>query len=366
MPAASRAALALAIVATSACGEGAGDESQADEMVASVDEGIRDPTPAAADFLLAAVKVHTWRGVCSGTLIATDRVLTAAHCFCTENLVGGNVCDSAARVVFRDNPATGQETPDIDGTGTHHPSYNPSWWDAEIENDIAVVALDSDAPAYITPIPVANSKPLVGSNVMVAGYGLTGSSCGGDAGTLNFDIARIDRFVDNGRIMQFDDPVICDGDSGGPVLNTAGTLLFGVHSDVPPTIAQGWVSKSIMTQPYYEWIRSLTCSSGTSDRCDRKASMCRCSAGLGDCDVDADCATGLRCAQNVGATFGFPPTIDVCVPQGGPMQGTCTCKNSGLANICTEDENNCSAGFAPVCSPQTGSGGATCGGCSCQ
>ena len=37
-----------------------------------------------------------------------------------------------------------------------------------------------------------------------------------------------------------------------------------------------------------------------------------CADGEGDCDRDSDCASGLICADNVGADFGFAPGIDVC------------------------------------------------------
>jgi hypothetical protein len=366
---ASLALLVSASLPLSGCAAEVGTpgESGGEENVASSSEAIRDPTPAPADFLLSAVKVFTWRGGCSGTLIARDRVLTAAHCVCTEDLVGSNFCATDADVGFRDDPAGGDEPENIHGTVTHHPNYNPSFWDAEIENDIAVIALDSDAPSFVPTMPVANSKPAVGSNVMMAGFGFTGPNCDGDPGSLNFDIVRVDRIVDSGRILQFDNPAGCGADSGCPLLNPAGTAVFAVYSGTPPTIQHGRVDKSILTQPYYAWIRSHTCSSALNDRCDRKADMCRCAAGIGDCDVDADCRPGLRCAQNVGATFGFESHIDVCVPATGPIQGTCTCRNSGLGNMCVADFNGCSAGFSAICSPQTGTGGTSgCGGCSCQ
>ncbi len=38
-----------------------------------------------------------------------------------------------------------------------------------------------------------------------------------------------------------------------------------------------------------------------------------CAAGQGDCDDDSQCATGLTCANNAGADFGFSPNVDVCV-----------------------------------------------------
>ena len=37
-----------------------------------------------------------------------------------------------------------------------------------------------------------------------------------------------------------------------------------------------------------------------------------CPAGAGDCDNDSECLSGLRCLDDVGALYGFDPTIDVC------------------------------------------------------
>ena len=37
-----------------------------------------------------------------------------------------------------------------------------------------------------------------------------------------------------------------------------------------------------------------------------------CGAGEGDCDSDAECQSGLVCAHDVGATYGFSPAVDVC------------------------------------------------------
>jgi len=37
-----------------------------------------------------------------------------------------------------------------------------------------------------------------------------------------------------------------------------------------------------------------------------------CKEGLGDCDRDSECASGLYCAQDVGAYYGWPSLVDVC------------------------------------------------------
>ncbi len=61
-----------------------------------------------------------------------------------------------------------------------------------------------------------------------------------------------------------------------------------------------------------------------------------CSQGEGDCDNDAECQTGLSCAQNVGADFGFPPAVDVCVDGGGGGGGPSTCPvPQGNGRFCT-------------------------------
>ena len=39
---------------------------------------------------------------------------------------------------------------------------------------------------------------------------------------------------------------------------------------------------------------------------------CPCGEGEGDCDTNADCAAGLVCAANAGATYGFTKSTDVC------------------------------------------------------
>jgi hypothetical protein len=42
---------------------------------------------------------------------------------------------------------------------------------------------------------------------------------------------------------------------------------------------------------------------------------CPCNVDQGDCDSDADCADGLRCAHNIGPDYGFGSTMDMCVPE---------------------------------------------------
>jgi V8-like Glu-specific endopeptidase len=350
----------LLLSLASACGA-----APEDEDVAVTSEAVRDATPVPKGQLLGMVIVSSSQGTCSGMVIARDTVLTAGHCFCTQNIVGGNVCATRGSVKFQDHPSTGAEGPTISGSSIIHPGYDPSGTELQIENDLAIVKLDGAVPGYVTPFVVATNHPPTGATVKIVGYGHTGQGCSGSFGRLNYDHAKLDAFEDDHKIMRFNDSVTCNGDSGGAVMNTAGTLLHGVHSNGVWTPLHGSVSKSMVTSTYFSWIKANTCSQGTNGRCSSKAEMCRCPAGIGDCDSDGDCNLGLKCRANVGSVFGYGPDIDVCLAN-GPLEGTCSCQNSGAGNICTAGYNACSAGFVPRCNPQMGSLGGGCGGCSCQ
>ena len=65
-----------------------------------------------------------------------------------------------------------------------------------------------------------------------------------------------------------------------------------------------------------------------------------CPAGNGDCDSDSECQVGLACVDDVGARYGYPAHYDVCEAQsgGGSGQG-----RPGHADYC-RDYGPCSAG----------------------
>jgi hypothetical protein len=324
---------------------------------------IVDPTPVDDDELLGIVTVRGMSGTCTGSLIADDRVITAAHCFCTWDYVGGNKCDLNAEVVFRDNPAapTSESLRTMVGVATISPDYNPTWTDREIEGDIAVIDLISTAPEYVTRYEVAGEKLATGTTVKLVGFGHTGSGCSGPAGSLNFKEVSIDEYVDGGRIIQFNDQEDCAGDSGGPVMNLAGTRIYGVHSGHWWTLQHWIVSKSIHVVPYFDWIHDLSCATDLWNACSDKGPICRCGSGNGDCDFDYECLDGLGCRHDVGGSIGVGSLVDICLPP-GPVEGTCGCGNSGVGNICTPHYDGCNPGFNPVCTP----GQYNCGVCVCQ
>ncbi|MBX3126604.1 MAG: trypsin-like serine protease [Polyangiaceae bacterium] len=179
---------------------------------------------------------------CSGTLVTPNRVVSAAHCFTPNSVLGaldvlvvthpGGV-KTATRYTHRPSFAGGVQTNAIRTFATPGPTGGDS------NGDIAVITLDSPVPD-VTPMVVATpddpcprTTEFIGNLV---GFGLTGAappSCG----LVNAD----DRSWATSTEWEYDDPGVYSnnwtftsyqgglvGDSGGALLH--GSRLCGVHS----------------------------------------------------------------------------------------------------------------------------------------
>ena len=168
--------------------------------------------------------------ICTGTLVARNAVLTAAHCAQDAHNV---------RVVFHTD-VTCESGFD---TSTHsiratHVNENPSYR-ANIKGayDLALYKLASNAPSNYPVMPLYNGITKLSSNkVTLLGYGTTGSTKRDSMFlrkvTKNYKMFKRDGL--NLSIDQSDRQGICIGDSGGPVyFDVDGQLqLAGVNSVV--------------------------------------------------------------------------------------------------------------------------------------
>jgi len=176
-------------------------------------EGWNDDGDPAAVALMRAGAL-----VCSGTLIAPDVVLTAAHC------VDLLPPESAA---FGPQPgAPTDEIPIVRAVA--HPRFER----ATLAHDIAILRLayDADAPPALLP-DEALEEERIGSQVRIVGFGVFG--VGGEtdlrkrAGFSRVDTVDHDTFTLSGEPSQ-----PCVGDSGGPTFVRMGDVepIAGVHS----------------------------------------------------------------------------------------------------------------------------------------
>lgn len=73
--------------------------------------------------------------------------------------------------------------------------------------------------------------------------------------------------------------------------------------------------------------------------------LCRyygpCPAGNGDCDSNSECQAGLTCVQDVGAKYGYPAYYDVCEAGGGSRPDPNYCRDYGP---CRAGQGDCDPG----------------------
>ncbi len=202
---------------------------------------------------------------CTGTLIAHDIVLTAAHCFkdLAEELMEIPLEEllDRTRVGF----GTAVVKNESDGRVVFvkakqviiHPKYiggNPQRNRRMPMPDIALVQLETSAPEGAVPVPLGIDSAFIqkGISLTLAGYGLT-SGVGQTLATqlMKVDVTISEPFFTSAQFSYkvIDKKSACMGDSGGPayVTTQAGELVvvgvtswgdrtcsqFGVYTSVP-------------------------------------------------------------------------------------------------------------------------------------
>ena len=257
--------------------------------------GTRDTTAAHQ----AVVLLYDSRNgaMCTGTLVASTWVLTAAHC----------VVESTSLEVYFGNDENSFTAQRTSSQLIPHPSYVGT--SQNIANDIALVRLSQAAPSNITPIPplptsLAISNSDVGNPLEFVGFGLTENGTTGVKLTVDQDLgaqcssssacnlAQAPYQIPGGSIAYTQSgggP--CSGDSGGPafIVRSGAEYVAGVTSYGDQNCTQYGVSTKV--DFFYNWIIGYTggtasenCTNGTDDDED----------GAVDC-ADSDCAANAAC-----------------------------------------------------------------------
>nr|AAF71516.1 AiC5 chymotrypsinogen [Agrotis ipsilon] len=176
------------------------------------------------------------QGVCGGSLIKANRVVTAAHCW----FDGQNQGRSVIVVLGSVNLFSGGNRQ----TSTNivmHGSWNPSL----IRNDVAVIRINNvGLNNNINVIPLATgSESYAGENAVASGFGLTR-----DGGSVSGALSHVTLPVITNAVCRSSFPLIiqdsnicvngaggrstCQGDSGGPltVVRSGRPILIGITS----------------------------------------------------------------------------------------------------------------------------------------
>jgi secreted trypsin-like serine protease len=174
---------------------------------------------------------------CTGSIIAQDILVTAAHCVLPA-------AEGSLRVIFAQNISftllTGRpDLPDSDPSvhqvygAIAHPDYSSSGDD---QHDIAIVRFKGDLPPNyrVAKLLHSDSQLTAGREVVLAGYGSTNAYVTDHAGELRKVSVDIDGTLGQTEISldQSHGKGACWGDSGGPAFLQSGNelLLWGVTS----------------------------------------------------------------------------------------------------------------------------------------
>jgi hypothetical protein len=186
---------------------------------------------------------------CAGTLVAPNKVMTAAHCVSGLDWIKNGLVLGGSATLLDENAKQA-----LVKRQWVNPRYNPSTTD----NDVAVLTLDRTLPLSTAKIAANTDSALytAGTNATVYGWGLTGS--GPDAtqpdvlkqatlplqsdatcddalkASLGEDMFANGHMVCAGPVSTGDDATTtttCSGDSGGPLVvngRVAGIVSWGV------------------------------------------------------------------------------------------------------------------------------------------
>ncbi|MFG3703602.1 trypsin-like serine protease [Micromonospora sp. NPDC047670] len=190
---------------------------------------------------------------CTGTIVAPNKVLTAAHCVTdgpgTTRVIAGNdqLLDRYGNILN-----TSGYVAEVASTWTH-PNWNLAQQyadpEAPIRNDLSVITLKQDLPAEYTPVAMGtqgDQTPYVaGTSAVIAGYGATGLEVEGEVADSRLRKATVpmqsdsycnvpghyypgEMFCAGAGLPGAPQSDTCNGDSGGPIL--VGGKQVGVTS----------------------------------------------------------------------------------------------------------------------------------------
>jgi len=212
------ASLAALVAATSstACATEIASASDA-ETIGTTEEAITNGDDDSADPAVVALLLDG-QVLCSGFLVASHVVVTAAHCLDQVE---------PDTVYFGANPRTKKGTFIKVADSKTHPDYDP----ATLVNDVGVIGLATAAPTKPLPVRVTPlDDTFVGMQVRLVGFGARQG--GGVALSKHVGMTEMTSVADQDMRFKPSPSQTCEGDSGGPAFATIDgkELVIGITS----------------------------------------------------------------------------------------------------------------------------------------
>lgn len=215
--------------------------------------------PASGEVAAHAVLIVSTRGAsCTGTVLAPDLVLTAAHCVAPK-------ADYAVAIV-------GNGPPKLVPAAriAVHPRFDADQFQTRRPTpDLAVIKLAEPLPARFHPARLATAEglPEKGARFLLAGYGTTAPGAEKTAGTLR--TLALPAIGTTGGIMVRLSPEegeagACTGDSGGPAFRDGVVAgVMGWATGPGGTRGCGGVTGVTLVSLHRDWITATARSLGS-------------------------------------------------------------------------------------------------------
>ncbi len=261
--------------------------------------------------------------LCSGSLIARDAVLSAAHCF-------DSMRPGLAYEVFLGD-AVG---PDAEGISVLEVISHPEFDANTRQNDVAILWLARPAEGVSPEIlpESLTTPPGLDDRVTLAGFGATTAGAVPD-GLKRKGIGKVAELRAGVVAVSPDPSVSCVGDSGGPLFNEAGSLV-GVASSGDTGCSE--TSVYALIAPTVEGFIDPILEMGPADRPPSSESC------GGVCILDSDCPIDLVCVPG---------------PEGPDFRCALPGQEAGVFTQACADDGSCQTG---LCARTTKVAGCEC------